>query len=818
MYFELVQQALESGRAPSDLPPRPRDTLGADFACWRFLSACARTGELGADHAVLLRQVVRWSPRRLHVSTPPRFRSVDFALPDPFASAGLTISPLGELVAIPYAPEWLFAGEATDPAPIDDPPRQRRPDDSIAAEPFLAFGTSNATWYSQAQKEAAWAVLTAPPRSTTLVALPTGGGKSLCFQLLPFFGTGLTVVVVPTVALAIDQTEAARTVYPAPVAAALRPTYYAADDQSDRTIDLVESGETRLLFTSPEACVSGRLHRLLEDAAEGGTLENLVLDEAHLVATWGMHFRVEFQLLSMLRRRWLRRDGSRLRTFLFSATYSRQASEILRASFSDGPAGWRQVVSQRLRPEPSYYLRVFGAAGAGEAQLPAAERDARVIEALWRLPRPAILYATEVKEAKALAERVQAQGFSRVGCFHGETPPDRRRELIDGWRCDHIDLMVATSAFGLGVDKQDVRAVIHACLPENVDRYYQEVGRGGRDGGSFTALLLPTRRDFRVARTLGPKLLRPETIQKRWDGLWSTKTPKDPAHDIYEVCVNARPDNLLGARTYSEHVRWNKRLLLQLERSGQLEILGLRYQAPDDPGEEPAEHVTLKLGFTPTAGDLADRVTDQRKRELEGMADGFVQMSNYTASGASCIGRILATVYGRDVTRRVCSGCPACRREKKDRSWCPELPFERHPITSPQLTIVTGAPTRSAPHATEAWTATFRRLLERHHRRFLCRSSDREWLNAALDRSDVRRRWWYRIDPTDSEAPDFWPDEVLIVLHFGSVDQRALELRHGSRIYHVVENRCPLTDAQGHYPLESSGASLVPFERWDLVH
>jgi ATP-dependent DNA helicase RecQ len=820
MYFKLVQDSLAAGRPPEKLPARPTNTLHADFACWRFLSAWAASGSLTPDHAVLLRQVVRWSPMRIHLDGPPQFAQDPEGGPDPFATADLRMSHLGELEAVPFAPEWLFAEERTAVAEIDGPPERRRPDESIPAEPFLATRSSNPSWYSQAQKEAAWAVLDAPPRSTTLVALPTGGGKSLCFQLLPLFGSGLTVVVVPTVALAIDQAAAALEVFAPPVLAAIRPSYYASDDQAEQTLELVEHAQTRLLFTSPEACVSGRLHRLLEEAAEDGRLENLVVDEAHLVATWGMHFRVEFQLLSMLRRRWLAAHASRLRTFLFSATYSEQASGVLRSSFS-GPGGeWRQVVSQRLRPEPTYYLRCFTEDPAGaklSEGLP--ERDRRVLECIWRLPRPAILYATEVDEAKAYAALLGAQGFRRIGCFHGETPGADRRDLIRRWRRDEIDLMVATSAFGLGVDKQDVRAVVHACLPENIDRYYQEVGRGGRDGGSSVCVLLPSSRDFDVARTLGPKLLRPETVQRRWDALWSSPTTIDPDAHVYEVCVNARPDNLLGARTYSEHIRWNKRLLLQLQRAGALELQSMRYEHPLDGETEGAEYVEVKLAFPPAAGDLAERVSAPRRLELEAMQDGYQQMVRYTGRDAECIARTLATVYGRTVTKRVCGGCPACRRAVKPPfDYCPDLPLDSHPETTPKLVVVTGGPRRASPGALDSWTIAFRRLLDRGVQRFVCRSADRDWLASVLDRADAQRRWWYRIDPTDAEAPDFWPDEVVIVLHLGRVDERALGLRHGRRVDHVIEDRVPITDAHGRYPLESSGASLQPFERWDLVH
>lgn len=837
-FIGAVEAAILAGQPPAASLPRPPSTSFVEYACWRFLEAWRGTGRLQPDHAVLLRQVLRWSERRLRLGkVPPFLHAVTGGPTSAAEEAGISINGLGEVEAVPWRPAWAGNGSQPHHGTIDGKPEMRRPDERIPAEPYLPVpwneADPKASWSSQAQKEATWWTLTAPRRSTTLITLPTGAGKSQCFQVLPVFGTGLTLVIVPTVALAIDQARAAASLFADqahrdPLLAAkvesVRPSYFAADDHADEVLDDLAARRTRLLFTSPEACVGGRLKPFVHEAVATGYLENLVFDEAHMIASWGIYFRPEFQLLSLFQRKWLSDERNGLRTYLFSATYSPATRDMLQSLYGGEQGNWREFVSQRLRPEPCYYVADFrkGTAVATEGTAPASSREDAVMEALWHLPRPAIVYTTEVKHTERLLERIKAAGFGRADCFHGETSSKERRRLIEAWREDRIDLMVATSAFGLGVDKGDVRAVIHACLPESIDRYYQEVGRSGRDGASSSCLLIPAPGDQETAEGLGPKLLLPKTIAKRWQGLWDTAQPTGAGNFEYELRVDARPEHLVGARTYKEHVRWNKRLLLQLQRSGHLELLDLRYEPPAVPDEDGSEWLRVRLKFPPATGDVARLVEQPRQTEFQTMKDELAQMVRLLAKDAPCFSWRFATVYGRESTIRVCGGCPACRaagREPRPADRCPELEVPPVSDTQPMLQVVTEAPPREGAASDGAWTTALRKILSSSRaRRFLCRAEDREWLQGLLDRADQNRKWWYRIDTTEGGRVRLGCDEVAVVFHGRHRDEPALELKQGKVIHHVFEDGAALLDSSGRWPLESEGATRCKFGGWDLVH
>lgn len=791
--YAPIRDALRSD-APPPHPRKPEGAPSAETAAWRFLHAWSGSARLSADHAVLLRQLARCQPGFLG--------EIDADLGQLLRRAGSRVGSDGWLRAEPLRPQWL--PEARDLADGMDPrPELRRCDESLPAERWLqAIGY--ASWQSQAQKEAVWTVLDAPTGGTTLVALPTGSGKSLCFQVLPYFRAGLTVVVVPTVALALDQYRSA--VERLGALAGVNPRYFAAGDPAVDAASVVEdvrTGRTRLLFTSPESCVSGRLHAVLDEAAEEGRFEHLVVDEAHMIESWGAFFRVDFQVLATRQKLWRERSRNRLRTVLLSATFTPASKTLLQNLFGAG-GEWRELVAQRLRPEPAYFVRAFNREE---------DRRAAVIDCAWHLPRPAILYTTAVDDAISLHATLQAEGFERIGCFTGDTPPVERTRLMDAWGRDELDLMVATSAFGLGVDKGDVRTVVHACLPETLHRYYQEVGRSGRDGCSSTCVLLTTPRDQEVAEGLSPKLMTAPLLQARWEALWDTREPAE-AEGGWLLRTDAKRAGLRGTRTWTENVLWNKRLLLQLVRANRLELLDVD-SVPGGPGGERVERVTVRPLFPPHSPSVGAMALPFRDQELRMAEEGLERMRD-AVEGKVALCRTLKGVYGEG-TQRACGGCPGCRSRNRPVRACPPLAL---PDAGAASAACARAVVAGCPHPLTD-EAAFRRLVRRivesgRARRFVCGGDFHPRLLASFASAfGLHPPVLVRLD-TFGEVPFLANEhETLVVLHADELDPVSLPLRAGRAVVHLVPRGTPYLDENRRFPFEAEGAVLFTTpEEW----
>jgi len=778
--------------------PRPATPVGPDYPVWRL--ARAWTGEFGSDEAVLVRQAVRNTGS--YVFCP----DVPATIATTLEAAGLQIDAAGRLLARPWLPPWLDQLHIDTANGIDAPVHLRVPNEAVPAEAYVTQSFGYTHWKSQALKEACWKVHEAPAGSTVLVALPTGSGKSLCFHFLARFSTGLTLVIVPTVALALDQYRSAMALEGL---RPLEPRYFAADDPDfapQQVAEAVRAGRSRLVFCSPEACVSGRLRGVVDQLTEEGRLNNVVIDEAHMVGTWGIYFRVDFQLLAALWKQWRIRSTPPFKTILLSATFTAACRTGLARLF---PAEqWLEFVSQRLRPEPAYYSKRFA---TGQ------DRDCAVQESVWRLPRPTILYTTRVNDAVLWRDRLHSEGFRRVECFTGDTPSRERRRLLTLWRQDEIDLMVATSAFGLGVDKPDIRAVLHACLPEDLDRFYQEVGRSGRDGFSSISLLATTPGDEAIAEGLGPRLLRPETIQQRWEALWRTREAVDARSYVYRVNMRTKRDDLVGTRTYEENVRWNRRLLLQLYRARQIDLRDL---SRDTSGDEPVEWATVQLKFPPESPDIAALIGAVREEELQVLNAGLARMKCCTLS-TERLCAVLAKMYGRG-TVRVCGGCDGCRVDGRPADECPKLPVPPSSVSVPRREVVAAVPPlwpASIPNPLARWMRRAAQI--KRVRRFACREEAVPTLLAISREAFGADPVPYRVDSLGADAPGWQspfrlePYEQLVVVHTHAVHRRAWDLASGQVITHWLCEGCDPADDRGRAWLDY--ASIRPYltpEAW----
>ena len=318
------------------------------------------------------------------------------------------------------------------------------------------------------QADVMWSVLTG---RDTLAVLSTGAGKSLCYQLPGLHLPGTTVIVSPLISLMKDQADKLRDL--GVRAATLNSTLSAPAERE--TLAALDAGEVEFLFVTPERLVRpGFLARLAVVR-----LDLFVVDEAHCISTWGHDFRPDYLELGRVREAL---GGPPL--LALTATATREVVEDIRRLLG---APDLDVVDRGLHRE-NLLLDVVHLP-SGEAKL---EHLAELLERRAGLPGgegTGIVYGATVRRCVELADALAGRGFA-VDRYHGRLGRARRTECQERFMAGELDAIVATSAFGLGIDKPDIRFVVHDSLPDSPATYYQEAGRAGRDGEPALCRLL----------------------------------------------------------------------------------------------------------------------------------------------------------------------------------------------------------------------------------------------------------------------------------------------------------------------------------------
>jgi ATP-dependent DNA helicase RecQ len=336
-----------------------------------------------------------------------------------------------------------------------------------------------------------------------LYVAPTGGGKSLVYQLPAILLPGTTIVVSPLIALMQDQVSALE-------ARGVPATFLASTlggEELDRRLRAAERGDFRLLYVAPERLSNFGFKRLLR----GLNCPLVAIDEAHCISEWGHDFRPDYmQIGSVLT------QLPNARVLACTATATPVVRDEIVSRLGLGPET-AQIVHGFARP--NLVLRAVELAGAKDRE---AHVDALLREALGD-PDPhggaAIVYAPTRNSSEQEATRLSAAGWS-AGYYHAGLEPAERERTQRRFMERESQIVVATNAFGMGIDRGDVRAVIHLAPPASIESYYQEVGRAGRDGERAFGMLLTTPTDLPLRRRLiegdGDRVTSEAMVEHKW--------------------------------------------------------------------------------------------------------------------------------------------------------------------------------------------------------------------------------------------------------------------------------------------------------------
>ncbi len=301
-------------------------------------------------------------------------------------------------------------------------------------------------------------------RQDAFVLMPTGGGKSLCFQIPALLMDGLTVVISPLIALMKDQVDALKI---NGISAAFLNSTLSYKEQAD-VISRIEKNTLKLLYVAPEKLFLNDLQFIHSLKTQKVSL--FAIDEAHCISQWGHDFRPEYLNLKILKQ-------------LFPTT------PIIALTATADTVTRKDILEKLHLMEPRVFVSSFNRANIHYYVEPKANPYDRMVEYLKKHPdESGIVYALSRQSVERLAEDLEQDGFSAKP-YHAGLEKNIRERHQELFIKDQIKIMVATIAFGMGIDKSNVRFVIHMDLPKNIESYYQETGRAGRDGLQSEALL-----------------------------------------------------------------------------------------------------------------------------------------------------------------------------------------------------------------------------------------------------------------------------------------------------------------------------------------
>jgi ATP-dependent DNA helicase RecQ len=304
-----------------------------------------------------------------------------------------------------------------------------------------------------------------------LVLMPTGGGKSICFQIPALITDGTVIVISPLIALMKDQVDGLKA--NGIPAAFLNSTL--TDQESAVIIRQCLAGGIKLLYISPERLAAAQTIGFLQKLR----ISLFAVDEAHCISSWGHDFRPDYLKLHVLREKFLATPVMAL-----TAT----ADRVIR----------KDILRQMAIPEEHQFIASFDRPNLSLAVYSGQKRIEQILRFLSkRKNQPGIIYCLSRKMTESVAMRLHDRGY-RAAYYHAGMDNTERSKIQDAFIRDKIQIICATIAFGLGIDKSNIRWIIHYSLPKNIESYYQEIGRAGRDGASADTVLFYSYADVKT--------------------------------------------------------------------------------------------------------------------------------------------------------------------------------------------------------------------------------------------------------------------------------------------------------------------------------